>query len=129
MIAVNNIMKFGNQYCKVTEVQLACFYAVLKDGTQLKNTTCDIQPIELSEEILLKCPQFKADNYDTFYIKLNDKNNNTLWLKKQGNNFGVALNLFNSKNKGVVYLDDVDFLHDLQNLVKDLSKTELEINL
>ena len=86
-----------------------------------------LQPIELSEEILLKCG-FNKDNYDCLYLILNDKNNNVLWVKKQQNNFGIALNMFHLE-KETVYLNDLNFLHQLQNLIHALTNEELTVNL
>lgn len=76
------------------------------------------KPIELSEEILLKCPQTKKDGdaiilMDRFRF---------VWKPQYKYWYVLTKDYFE-------YLTKIEFVHELQNFVYPLSGTELEINL
>ena len=76
------------------------------------------QPIELSEEILLKCGFEKIENnwkvLDFIYFKIS-------WERLAG----LALTFENES----VYLPHIKYLHQLQNLIHALTNEELTVNL
>lgn len=78
----------------------------------------DLFPVELSEEILLKCPQTKKDGdaiilMDRFRF---------VWKPQYKYWYVLTKDYFE-------YLTKIEFVHELQNFVYPLSGTELEINL
>ena len=100
-------------YFKIEEIKrneqgnLACYY---------RNGSCwSISPdrVELTEEILLKCGF--------------EKHNKEFWFK----DFFIGLidNSFNLKEGIGVYVADVYYLHQLQNLYFALTGEELTVNL
>lgn len=77
------------------------------------------KPIPLTEEILLKCG---------FEVQL-IKGSNRYIFRKLINNFDYFyLNKLNS-GKFSYGTTEIDFVHEIQNLYKEIAKTELEINL
>ncbi len=73
----------------------------------------DVKPIELTEDILLKCGYFKIDNAGVihFYVK-----GHSIWLCNE---------LFLCEKNGVM----IKYLHQLQNLYFALTNQEVTINL
>jgi hypothetical protein len=53
-LRIGNYVKFGKLFKKVVEIAEEGFYILDKDGTTLKNTWADLQPIPLTKEWLLK---------------------------------------------------------------------------
>jgi hypothetical protein len=49
-LRIGNYVKFGKLFKKVVEILQDGFYVLDKDGTTLKSTWADLQPIPLSEE-------------------------------------------------------------------------------
>jgi len=75
-----------------------------------------VTPIELSEDILLKFPQFNSISTDGFPLFISGSFSFEISVEKQ---------LLYIKDCGV----KLRGLHHLQNIIKDLTQTELEINL
>jgi hypothetical protein len=53
-LRIGNYVKFGKLFKKVVEIAEEGFYILDKDGTTLKNTWADLQPIPLTQEWLMK---------------------------------------------------------------------------
>ena len=87
------------------------------DIYKLDTTNCeDVQPIELTEEILLKCG-FVKDEFDNW------ENETRLGLYKP-EEFDGYLSVWGESTVG-----ECNYLHQLQNLYYALTGQELEINL
>jgi len=121
----NYVFDADNDIMKIAEIfREGCSFS----GSNVKNNHSSIKQIPLTEDILLKCG-FVKDNYGCYYLNSVDNNKNSLWLKDQlEKSWGVALNLF-STDKEPCFLNDIEHIHQLQNLYFALTGEELEINL
>lgn len=95
-------------------------------------------PISLTEEILLQCPQIEKRNIKTgvierwiyeFDIDVFDELDG-MFIEKHGNKWVLGM-FFDEACNHIKYFahGNFNYLHEFQNLVYQLSKTELEINL
>ncbi|MDM1049484.1 hypothetical protein [Sphingobacterium hotanense] len=83
----------------------------------------DIQPIPLSEEVLLKCGFEKCEKHENFYfIKLNDWTK--IYVAFHEKQYAVELSV--SKHS---FCPKVKHLHQLQNLYYALCGREMEVSL
>ena len=82
----------------------------------------NIEPIPLSSNILLKCG-FTLDNYDVFYIKNKE---GYLWVRPFESLFEVCVG---QELDMLIKITDIQYLHQLQNLIFALQGTELIVNL
>lgn len=80
----------------------------------------DINPILLTEELLLKCG-FKYDTLDWLYLRRKRFNFNT----DRSVNMGVVYVNINNRDLGL----EIKHLHELQNLYFALTQKELKVNL
>lgn len=85
-----------------------------------------LQPIKLTEDILLKCPQFVFDDMED-----TNEENTWFWFKHRSIAFGSDKS--SNFNFVVIRINKeeiiIKYLHDLQNKVYEFTGTELEINL
>lgn len=110
----NLILKNGSNYIVDT-----LFFVDVYDGTAMG---FDLQPITLTEEILLKCG-LKRTLYDSSY-ELNDF---SIFLDKR-----IRENIYiqcEKRNWNVLNGLRIDYLHQLQNLYFALTNEELTVNL
>ena len=118
----NLVTLSGSLILTVYEIHEDCFYAKdIKEGS-FKNTWSDLQPIQLSEEVLLKCG-FENGGYDLLFWYNND-------IELYGFNHLDADNyaLLTSHLKEDVNVR-IYYLHQLQNLYYALTGEELEVSL
>jgi len=80
----------------------------------------NIQPIPLSEEVLLKCPEIQPSTWMSEMWTIRDPKSQFHIVKMKGRF------VFRGLGMSIVY---VDTLHHLQNLVYMVTGEELEINL
>ena len=120
-LRIGNLVGFGSTNCRVYEIQENCFYAIYNDGGSLKNTTCKLQPIPLTEEWLLRFG-FEKTNTDgdnawlnLRYRFLNFASDESVGFKK------VYLTLNNRMDIICLYV------HQLQNLYFALTGEELTL--
>lgn len=115
-----------NGFFKVT--QLKKFSAVYgKDFTALYD---NLNPIPLTEEILLKAGWKRFDE-DKIIIMLNDPSTH-LVLMKVGTHWFPQIEQtgeFASEGVNVVFLNFIDYIHQLQNLFFALTGEEIKIEL
>lgn len=52
---IGNLLYFGDEVNRVYAIEENCFYIFTAEGVSLKNTTCDLKPIPLTEDILYDC--------------------------------------------------------------------------
>ena len=92
----------------------------------------NIEPIPLNEEILLKCgfeKYIKKSNIDGIEMRLQadgNGNDGTYFLSCGGFNGGLYVLVL---CKGNYICNNIEYLHELQNLYYSLTKTELQIAL
>lgn len=134
MIQVNEL-RIGNYIAdiwtpnglfKVTELRKdKIFY-----GNCFKAKYDDIRPIPLTEEILLKAGGKRFDE-DKIILMLNDPSTH-LVLMKVGTHWFPQIEQtgeFASEGVNVVFLNFIDYLHQLQNLFFALTGEEIKIEL
>lgn len=113
----NFVSLSGSLILTVYETHEDCFYAKDAKGSSFKNTWADLQPILLSEEVLLKCGA-TVDGIE-YTIKASALPINFRFHS------GITYCYF-----GDVYIGDrVKYLHELQNLVFALCGREMEVSL
>lgn len=96
----------------------------------------ELEPIPLSEEVLLKCAQLSKETENDLYGKTFLIKNTNFILRRvnfsvpitEKEDYGFALELSDEEN-WVKIVDRINHLHHLQNIVKDLTNQELTINL
>lgn len=115
-----------NGLFKVTELRKdKIFY-----GNCFKAKYDDIRPIPLTEEILLKAGGKRFDE-DKIILMLNDPSTH-LVLMKVGTHWFPQIEQtgeFASEGVNVVFLNFIDYLHQLQNLYFALTGEEIKIEL
>lgn len=115
-----------NGLFKVTELRKdKIFY-----GNCFKAKYDDIRPIPLTEEILLKAGGKRFDE-DKIILMLNDPSTH-LVLMKVGTHWFPQIEQtgeFASEGVNVVFLNFIDYLHQLQNLFFALTGEEIKIEL
>lgn len=127
-LRIGNLVKFGDAICKVIEITTIAFYVLdLKTGETYKNTWADLQPISLSEDILLKCGA-KYDCYNRPYI---ERGAYQITFCEQANGvFHARIHREDMELKEGLAVGVLTYYqHQLQNLYFALTNTELEINL
>lgn len=125
-LRIDNWVSTDLGYRKIADIQRNRCGSVLKPCRMtLQHFTYDsIKGIELTEDILLKCgfKIFTKDNSFAFYSYLENPCNGDFYfhLKHQiGNENWFFINIGYS----------FKYVHELQNAIYSLTKTELEINL
>jgi len=114
-LRIGNYVKYLGEITIVNSISGATttYVSTRKSGIMPINS---FQPIELTEDILLKCPQFNSISSDGFPLFISGS-------------FVFEV----SAEKQLLYINDCGVelkgLHHLQNIIKDLVQTELEINL
>jgi len=115
-LRIGNYIGFGSLYCKVIEIQKECFYVEdIIEKQEFKNTTFKLEPIQLTEELLLKCG-FELNNGCFIF------NNGCFELRYDNGSFYFII-----ENQHL-YLE-INSLHQLQNIFFALTNKELKINL
>lgn len=113
--------KVSKRYVEFDEVYLIGYL------TSDENTKQRIEPIELTEEILLSIEGVNKKIVDNKGLELTIYTINDIELLFT---FGILRNIKFMNNKVIIYTAFRDFkLHDLQNLYFVLNGKELEINL
>lgn len=110
-LRIGNLLEF-RVTCKVCEIQENCFYVNDELGTEYKNTICDIKPIPLTEEWLLK---FGFEN-------------DTITATKKGFDFSIgfyASGFYLCKSLDEMFGVEIKHVHQLQNLYFALTGEEL----
>ena len=114
-LRIGNYVKFGKLFKKVVEIAEEGFYILDKDGTTLKNTWADLQPIPLTEEWLLKFGLEKE--LDSFY-----RFNKSSMIEICFYDGGILVT-----NQSVC-LNSIKYVHQLQNLYFALTGEELVVS-
>jgi len=124
-LRIGNLVKYQDDSTLFTVIEIN------NGGIGVKNTEQDtcmeydfFEPIPLTEEWLLKFG-FIKDNCGLYYLKCIDEEKNNFWIKDQSQEkWGIALNLF---DKYECYLNDIQYVNQLQNLYFALTGEELQI--
>ena len=119
-LRIGNYVKFGKLFKKVVEIAEEGFYILDKDGTTLKNTWADLQPIPLTEEWLFK---FGFKNHQE-YFELFKRNEYFLSFNIKSNELGIYI--YNTR--GIRYWVNCQYIHQLQNLYFALTREELVVS-
>lgn len=119
-VRIGNLVKFGNQICKVYEINNSNFYVRNEEiDESLKSTWANIEPIPLTEEWLLKFGFDETKEMEDFFsktkYKLLTKGALTFWYYPMWN--GI-------ENKNYEHIKNV---HQLQNLYFALTNEELTL--
>ena len=116
-LRLGNLLYFGNAKCKVVEIQKECFYVENEKGTELKNTTSDLNPIKMTESIISE-------------ICFNENKVMGLYRLDATSDFSIAFSLDND----MIYIgDDIEIiisktpLHIFQNIYFFLTGSELTV--
>lgn len=117
-LRIGNLLKFGNEFKEVVEITKDAFYVLDKDGTTLKNTWANLEPIKPTKEILTKMGFFIVETNGTFEATLP--------------NFRYSIQTAEDYNgfffcDGETVLTNFNYLHELQNLVFVLGQRELTV--
>ena len=116
-LRIGNLLYFENAKCKVVEIQKECFYVENEKGTELKNTTSDLNPIKMTESIISE-------------ICFNENKVMGLYRLDATSDFSIAFSLDND----MIYIgDDIEIiisktpLHIFQNIYFFLTGSELTV--
>ena len=116
-LRIGNLLYFGNTKCKVVEIQKECFYVETEKGIELKNTTSDLKPIKITENIISE-------------ICFNESKIMGLYRLDATSDFSIAFSLDND----MIYIgDDIEIriskipLHIFQNIYFFLTGSELTV--
>ena len=120
----------------IYEIHEDCFYAKDEKNSSFKNTWADIQPIPLSDEVLLKCGFEKYQWQNAMYIKtvfghlyLHFYKDRIITSFKN-----ITYDHEGQKMKSLGFIghkesvENIIYLHQLQNLFYSLTQSELETN-
>ena len=110
-----NELRLGNYILYQKEHIIPC------DLVDIELSEIDREPVVLAEEILLKCG-FKKIKHSSELLIIEIKDG--VWLYFDTRTNKLSIDIIN----GSVYLD-IEYLHQLQNLVHALANKELEIKL
>lgn len=117
----------GTMPMSIYEIHEDCFYAKDTKGSSFKNTWADVQPIPLSEEVLLRCPTLKKKTgkygdyfYDSYYELLR------IWFHEK---WFIGKKVDGVKYNTLIISENIQHLHELQNIFPLLTQTELEVSL
>lgn len=133
-LRIGNLVSLsGSLILTVYEIHEDCFYAKDAKGSSFKNTWSDLQPIPLSEEVLLKCGFEKIEvEVDDYYDCSYEKQLNSDVFISYADDFSCSL--FGDKCdslKAYGVLPDwhsTNTVHGLQNLCYILTGEELEVS-
>lgn len=103
-IRIGNLTNFG----KVIEINTVSFYVRDQEGTEVKSSWADVQPVKLTEDWLLKLGYSKISN-SSFMVS--------------GHGIWICNGLFMCDKNGIV----LKYVHQLQNLHFALTNNELII--
>src|SRR4051812_31512808 len=116
-VRIGNLIWFGDDVCSVYEINDRCFYVMGEEEQSFKNTTCELYPIDLSEEWLISLGFKKAGQSDIFGGFVSPEMPN-------GSKIRIKNNEWNSQHCSVA----IKRVHQLQNLYFALTGTELTLN-
>lgn len=131
-LRIGNCLRLGEVILKVSEINNNCFYTTEEDGNDFKSTVWDIEPIELTEEWLLKFGFIKSGtNTDSHWYKGDNEGISRIGLKQYKDLFNNNHISFDFNVGGAYCISSVDikieFVHQLQNLYFALTGEELRI--
>ena len=121
-LRIGNLIGFGKSYFQVYEIQEKCFYVLGERGIELKNTNCDLKPIPLTEEWLLKL------GFELLYTGKSRK----VYDFAKDLRFGYSNNHGLSNTQSAVTFvgnsfTHIKYVHQLQNLYFALTGSELTV--
>jgi hypothetical protein len=116
-LRIGNYVKFGKLFKKVVEIAEEGFYILDKDGTTLKNTWADLQPILLTEEWLLK-----------FGFEKDEKNEYWFWKNCVSVSVLGYIELLSFNRQSFKTNIQLKYIHQLQNLYFALTGKELVVS-
>ena len=123
-LRIGNLLKFGNNICKVYEINNVNYYIRNeKTDESLKSSWANIEPILITEEWLLKFG-FEWTDYDEEnpdFLGLKYRNRDLFYTDRSCNFEYVS---FNNSILGVI---NINYVHQLQNLYFTLTGSELQI--
>ena len=117
-LRIGNLFRFGNEFKEVVEIIKDAFYVLDKDGTTLKNTWADLEPIKPTKEILTKMGFFIVETNGTFEATLPNFRYSIQTAKDYDGFFFCD---------GETVLTNFNYLHELQNLFFVLGQRELTV--
>ena len=120
-LRIGNYVYYNDKIISIAPNAILEFYYIGETHSQSKVDRRDYKPIQLSEEILLKCG-FRKDkslkkSYTKDKIRIENFSENIFSVRKQ-------IDIESS-----LWLNDVNYLHQLQNIMYSIENQELEINL
>jgi len=119
-LRIGNIVALGSMKLTVYEIHEDCYYVKDINGSSYKNKWADLQPIPLSEDVMLKCPEIQPSTWMAEMWTIRDPKSQFHIVKMKGRF------VFRGLGMSIVY---VDTLHHLQNLVYAVTGEELEVKL
>lgn len=128
-LRIGNLISFDSEITiKVCEIQEKCFYAKDQEGIEYKNTTCELKPIELTEEWLLRFGFFIKDK--AYSLNYGGESMRYAFLDIPRNPFILWFHGkygFNTQEgrKSDDYC--IKYVHQLQNLYFALTQKELTL--
>lgn len=124
-IRIGNITNFGRVY----EITESCFYVKNSKGESFKSAWADIQPVNLTEEWLLKFGflAMQFDNEDDWFVKGSGRKVFKISTANGEKECDIWIPLYQSGiGKDFAYLTDIEYVHQIQNLYFNLIGEELE---
>lgn len=110
-LRIGNLVKFGDNICKVIEITTIAFYVIDEKGETYKNTWAELEPIQITEDLLLKLGGIKLYFKDFPSFNL----------------LGIQINFINGMWIEHVSKVEIQGLHHLQNIFYFRNSEELEI--
>lgn len=125
-LRIGNYVKRGNILCEIAEIYEEAVYCYDKYGED-SHTINVVEPIELTEEVLLKIGFKKNVIYDSVieYFPIDD-NLARIFCTKEKQNFKIQIVRKNITETIVKY---IKYLHQLQNAYYILTNKEMKIEL
>ena len=122
-LRIRNKLYWEDEVVEVVEIHKDCFYIEhCKYGT-LKSTTIDVRPIKITEKLLL----------DVKSVVKHPSIKNTYLLVDSNYSFNIEDGDWEDPSLDILlcgtYITCIEYLHELQNLIFELIREELDIDL
>lgn len=125
-------LRIGN-YLRCNDIEMSSYFIVNKIDISIISDF--IEPITLTEEILLKCgfEKYNHTNYESGYIIEHNEPSKCVYirtsLKPTSSVFFAVFNRSECNKNEIQFIKKIEYIHDLQNIYKLLTNEELIIQL